>query len=89
VATKKKKSALAEAASRRLSKIGPTPMSVPQLVHYLMHAEERGEVQRVPLEDGTWAWAMQGPDGKPQILKPTPEMLETLHRFETEGHPGH
>lgn len=59
------------------------------MVHYLMHAEERGEVQRVPLEDGTWAWAMQGPDGKPQFLKPTPEMLELLHKYETEGHPGH
>lgn len=89
MATKKKKSALAAAASRRLGKIGPPQMTPAQLVHALMHAEERGEVQRTNLEDGSWAWVMQGPDGKPQVLKPTPEMLELLHRFETEGHPSH
>jgi hypothetical protein len=91
VAPKKKKNALAAAATRRLEKIGTAPakMSPEQLVHALMHAEERGEVQRVSLDDGSWGWVMQGPDGKQQILKPTPEMLEALHRFETEGHPSH
>jgi hypothetical protein len=88
---KKKNSALAAAATRRLEKLGPAPvkMSPEQITHALMHAEERGEVQRVTLEDGSWAWVMQGPDGKPQVLKPTPEMLAALHRFETEGHPSH
>jgi hypothetical protein len=91
VAAKKKKKggALAEAAKKRLSKIGPARMSPEQMAHMLMHAEERGDVQRVGLDDGSWAWAMVGPDGKTQLLKPTPEMLAALHRFETEGHPAH
>lgn len=90
VAAKKKKSnALAAAAQRRLGKIGPARMSPEQMAHMLLHAEERGDVQRADLEDGSWGWAMSGPDGKTQILKPTPEMLAALERFDTEGHPAH
>ena len=91
VAAKKKKSALAVAATRRLASIGsPPPQMTPeQMAHALLHAEERGEVERVSLDDGTWGWRMQGPGGKVQILKPTPEMLEALERFETQGHPTH
>ncbi|WP_394822652.1 hypothetical protein [Pendulispora albinea] len=86
---KKKKSALAAAASRRLASIGAPQMSPEQLAHALLHAEERGEAQRVPLEDGTWAWAMQDGNGQTRLLKPTPPMLEALDRFEREGHPAH
>lgn len=64
-------------------------MTPEQMAHAMLHAEERGEVERVPLEDGAWGWMMHGPDGKAQILKPTPEILAALHRFETEGHPPH
>lgn len=87
----KKKSALAQAATKRLARIGsPAPqMNSEQMAHALLHAEERGEVERVSLDDGSWGWRMQGPDGKVQILKPTPEMLAALDRFETEGHPQH
>ena len=87
----KKKNALAAAASQRLARIGGAEkqMNPEQIAHMLLHAEERGEVQRVELDDGSWAWAMQGPDGKTQILKPTAEMLAALDRFEREGHPTH
>lgn len=85
----KKKSALAVAASRKLASIGSPNFSPEELAHYMMHAEERGQAERVPLEDGTWAWQVTGPDGKVQLLKPTPEMLAALERFEREGHPGH
>ena len=88
---KKKKSALAASASKNLARAaGAAPkMSPEQMAHMLLHAEERGDVQRVTLDDGTWAWATQAPDGKMQILKPTPEMLEALERFERDGHPQH
>lgn len=90
MATKKKKpSALQAAASRKLAGIGNPQPSPEHVAHMMMHAEERGEVQRVGLEDGSWGWAMQGPDGKTQVLRPTQEMLDALHRFETEGHPAH
>lgn len=85
----KKKSALAAAASRKLASIGAPNFSPEELAHYMMHAEERGQAERVPLEDGSWAWQVTGPDGKQQLLKPTPEMLAALDRFEREGHPGH
>jgi hypothetical protein len=86
----KKKTALAAAASRRLSRIGTTgPTSPDELAHIMMHAEERGQAERVPLADGSWGWQVQGPNGEPQLLKPTPEMLEALERFEREGHPAH
>lgn len=86
---KKKKNALAAAASRKLASIGGPKMSPQDVAHVLWHAEQRGEVERVPLEDGSWAWVMHGPDGQPQMLKPTPEMLEVLDGFEREGHGEH
>ena len=88
---KKTNSALAAAASRKLSRIaGDTPRFTPeQIAHMMMHAEERGEAERVGLDDGSWGWQMTGPDGRQQVLKPTPEILAALERFETEGHPAH
>ena len=77
----KKKNALAAAASRKLSRIGGDgPRFTPeQIAHMMMHAEERGEAERVTLGDGSWGWQMSGPDGNPQVLKPTPEILAALH----------
>jgi hypothetical protein len=88
---KKKGSALAAAASRKLARIGGdgTRFTPEQIAHMMMHAEERGEAQRVGLDDGSWGWQMTGPDGNQQVLKPTPEILVALERFETEGHPAH
>jgi hypothetical protein len=87
---KKKKNALAAAASRRLARIGEGSRYTPEEVaHFMVHAEERGEAERVTLDDGSWGWQMVGPDGRPQLLKPTPEMLAALERFDTEGHPAH
>lgn len=86
---KKKKSALAAAASRKLASLGGPSMSPEDLAHALLHAEERGDAERVPLEDGTWAWAVRGPDGETKLLKPTPAMLAALDRFAREGHPAH
>lgn len=84
----KKKSALAVAASRRLQMIGAPKLSEEQVAHMMYHAEERGEVERTTLEDGSWAWLMpQQPDGKRPVLKPTSEMLHHLERFARgEGH---
>ncbi len=85
---KKKNNALAAAASRKLN--GGAPRYTPEEVaHMMMHAEERGDAERVPLEDGSWGWKIKGPDGQAQVLKPTPPMLEALERFEREGHPAH
>ncbi len=85
---KKRNSALAAAASRKLG--GGAPRYTPEHVaHMMMHAEGRGEAERVPLDDGSWGWRIQGPDGKAQLLKPTPEILAALTRFEREGHPSH
>jgi hypothetical protein len=89
---KKKKNAspLAAAASRRLAGIGgPSKYTPEDVAHAMMHAEEDGGAERVTLDDGTWAWRMKGPDGQDRILKPTPEILAALERFEREGHPGH
>lgn len=86
---KKKKSALAAAASRRLSGQGGPRYTPEQIAHFMVHAEESGEAERVTLDDGSWGWQMSGPDGRIQILKPTPEMLAALERFATEGHPAH
>jgi hypothetical protein len=86
---KKKKSVLAAAASKKLATIGAPKMSAEEVAHALLHAEESGDVKRVDLDDGSWGWAMRGPDGKTRVIKPTPEMLEALERFEREGHPGH
>ena len=89
MAKKKRKSALAAAASKKLSSIGGPKMSPEDVAHVLWHAEQRGEVERVPLEDGSWAWVMPGEGGQPQMLKPTPQMLEVIARFEREGHTEH
>jgi hypothetical protein len=88
---KNEKSALAAAASRKLSRIGggASRFTPEQLAHFMVHAEERGEAERVTLDDGSWGWQLEGKDGKLQLLKPTPEMLAALDRFETEGHPSH
>lgn len=87
----KKKGALAAAASKRLGQIGgPQSRHTPeQLAHALLHMEERGEAERVTLDDGSWGWMVRDAQGKQQVLKPTPEMLAALARFETEGHPAH
>ncbi len=82
---KKKKGGLQAAASRKLSMIGGPKMSAEEVAHALFHMEERNEVERTVLEDGTWAWLMpQQADGRRPILKPTPEILEHLRRFETD-----
>ncbi len=88
---KAKKSALAAAASRKLATIGGPKMSPEDVAHVLWHAEQRGEVERVPLEDGSWAWLVPGgaQGGQPQMLKPTPAMLEMVDQFDREGHGEH
>ena len=89
VKPKKKNNPLAAAASRKLT--GDAPRYTPeQVAHMMMHAEERGDAERVPLDAaGSWGWKITGPDGKQQVLKPTPEILAALERFEREGHPSH
>jgi hypothetical protein len=86
---KKKTGGLASAASRKLAQIGGAKMTPEQLAHSMMHAEEDGQAERVILDDGDWAWRMTFPDGTTRILKPTPEILAALERFEREGHPAH
>ena len=86
---KKKPGALASAASRKLAQIGGAKMTPEQLAHSMMHAEEDGQAERVTLDDGDWAWRMTFPDGTTRILKPTPEILAALERFERDGHPAH
>jgi hypothetical protein len=81
----KKKSKLQEAASRRLQSLAQPKLTPDQFAHAMYHAEERGEVERVPLDDGSWAWALPSDKGgKRQVVKPTPEMLAALSRFETD-----
>ena len=86
---RKKPNALAAAASRRLEKIGGRELSPEHLAHMMLHAEEDGHAERVPLEDGTWAWRTRGDDGTERLIKPTPDMLAALERFAREGHPAH
>jgi hypothetical protein len=87
---KKRKGALAAAASKKLASIGGPKMSPEDVAHVLWHAEQRGEVERAPLEDGSWAWVLPGGEGgQPQMLKPTPAMLAIVERFEREGHGEH
>jgi hypothetical protein len=87
--TKKKPNALAAAASRRLASVGEKkPLSDFDIAHRMFHAEEHGEVQRVPMEDGTWAWELPSDsDGQRRLLRPTPAMLDALEQF-AAGH-GH
>jgi len=88
---KGKKSALATAASKKLASIAGPKMTPEDVAHLMWHAETRGEVERVSLDDGSWAWLLpaQTTGGQPQMLKPTPAMLEVLERFEREGHGEH
>ncbi len=89
---KAKKTKLAAAASRKLATIAGPKITPEEMAHMLYHAEQRGEVERVGLEDGSWAWVLpsQGPgQGAPQMLKPTPAMLEVIDHFEREGHGDH
>ena len=86
---KKKPSALSSAASRKLAQIGGPKMTPEQLAHSMMHAEADGQAERITLDDGQWAWRVTFPDGTTRILKPTPEILAALERFEREGHPAH
>ena len=88
---KNKPNALAAARSRRLQMIGMPKMTPDQITHALFHAEERGEVTRETQDDGSWVWVVKnGPDGTPQRLAPTPEMLEAFARFSRgEGHDQH
>lgn len=87
---KPKKGKLAQAASKKLASIGGPKMTPEDVAHVMWHAEQRGEVERVPLEDGSWAWLVPGgQSGQPQMLKPTPQMLEILEQFEREGHGEH
>jgi hypothetical protein len=77
--TKKRPSALAQAASRKLAGIGaPNEHDV---AHYLFHAEERGEAVRVP-HDGPlgWAWQVTSPQGNAMIA-PTPGILAAFEQF--------
>lgn len=81
----KKKSKLQEAASRKLQTLAQPKITPDQFAHAMYHAEERGEVERVPLDDGSWAWALPvDKSGKRPIVKPTPEMLAALRRFEND-----
>lgn len=85
-----KKSALQQAASKKLAGIGPKPMTAEQFAHMMLHAEERGEVTRVNLDDGSWGWARQGADGKTEVMKPTPDMLAALDGWARGvAHPTH
>lgn len=86
---KKKNSALAAAASKKLSTIGPAQPTPEHIAHVMMHAEEDGSARRVFVDDERWVWVFQGQDGKQHTLVPTTEILAALERFETEGHPQH
>jgi hypothetical protein len=84
---KKKNAALAAAAGRRLARIGaPTGYSPDEIAHAMFHAEERGDAERVSLEDGTWAWRVKGPGGEVQMIRPTKEILEAVARFDDGEH---
>lgn len=89
MAAKKKGGALAGAAKRKLEKIGPKMPTAEEIAHAMMHAEADGMARRVWVDDERWVWMMDGADGKPRTLAPTPEILAALEKFETEGHPGH
>lgn len=84
----KKKSALQQAASRRLQAIGMPKMSPQEMVHALYHAEQEGKVQRETQEDGTWGWRLPAQGDLPgQLIKPTAEMMEAYDMFARgEGH---
>jgi hypothetical protein len=84
----KKKSALQQAAARRLQAIGMPKMTPHDMAHALYHAEERGQVTRETQPDGTWGWRLPTQGDLPgQLVTPTPEMLESIAMFARgEGH---
>ena len=86
---KKKKSKLNASATRRLAQIGVPKMTAFDVAHAMFHAEERGEVERVGLDDGSWGWLMP-PDGTGQrpMMRPTPEILAHLARIAAGDHGG-
>ncbi len=81
MAKKKKKSALAEAAKRRLEGIGSAPMNAEKAALAMLAAERAGYATRVSLDDGSWGWTVQNGD-KEQVVVPTAEMLAVLERME-------
>ena len=85
----KKKSKLQQAAARKVAAIGQKKMSAFDIAHAMFHAEERGEVERVGLDDGSWGWLMP-PDGSGQrpMMRPTPEVLAHLARIAGGDHGG-
>lgn len=87
---KNKKSKLSDAASRRLQTIGGPKLSPQELAHMLFHAEQSGEVERVPQDDGTFVYLLP-PDktGVRQSLKPTPEMVAAIDAYHASGHTAH
>jgi len=86
---KKKPSKLQMAANRKLAQIGTPKMSAFDVAHAMFHAEERGEVERVTLDDGSWGWLMpQDGTGQRPLMKPTPEMLAHLQRISSGDHGG-
>ena len=88
MAKKNKKSALSSAASKKLERIGVPKVTPEEFAHYMLHAEERGEATRVPLEEGGWVWKVTV-EGKERTLTPTPEVITIFERMLKEGHPAH
>jgi hypothetical protein len=82
VAKKNKKSALAEAAKRRLEGIGSAPMNAEKAALAMLAAERAGYATRVQLDDGTWGWTVQNGADKEQVVVPTAEMLAVLERMD-------
>ena len=88
MANKNTKSKLQQAASRKLQGLGAPKLSPQEIAHMMFHAEERGEVERVGLDDGSWAWALPAQeDGRRPLMKPTPEILAHLQNFQTHHEP--
>ncbi len=84
MAKKNKKSALAEARTRRLERIGNAPMNVEKATFAMLAAERTGAAERVTLDDGSWGWVVRSAEGKEQVVVPTPEMLAFLDGLELE-----
>ena len=47
------------------------------------------DLSKAPLGGSSAALVSGGPNGQPQMLKPTPQMLDVLEHFEREGHGEH
>ena len=83
MAKKKKKSALAEAATRRLERIGSEPMNAEKAALAMLAAERAGYATRIQLEDGSWGWTVESGGEKNQVVVPTAEMLAVLERMDS------